>query len=268
MSAPTSRIANNQRVSGAQSIERAFGILRFIAGSGSQGARLIEVVRQTGLARPTVHRILQVLEQEGAVLRAPQGKRYVIGPELALLGLSTALRELRSAASPFLRRLCDEVGDAVFLSVASGLDTVCADRKIGAFPIQVLSIDIGSRRPLGVSVNGMAILSRLKEQKTEEILNANVERFAAYNVPLETVAERVRLARERGYVHVEAALVKNTRAVAVPILSSAGAPVAAVSTIAISRRIPAQRLPTLVSLLRATAEDISQSLHQAAIRRR
>jgi DNA-binding IclR family transcriptional regulator len=212
--------------------------------------------------------MLQVLEKEGAVLRPPEGKRYVIGAELALLGLSTALRELRSAASPFLQRLCEEVGDAVFMSVASGLDTVCADRRIGAFPIQVLSIDIGSRRPLGVSVNGVAILSRFSEDRAQEIVAANADRFGPYNVSQATVAERVGQARDLGYVYAEAALVRNTRAVAVPILSSAGTPVAALSTIAITRRIPVQRVPKLISLLKAAAKDISLSLHEAAKRKR
>jgi len=212
--------------------------------------------------------MLHVLEKEGAVVRAPEGKRYVIGPEVTLLGLSTALRAFRSLASPHLRRLCDNVGDAVFLSVPSGLDTVCTDRKIGAFPIQVLSIDIGSRRPLGVSVNGTAILSRLPDEQVRRILEANASRFVPYNASVPTLLDRVQCARALGYVYVDAAIVKNTRAVAVPICDAAGAPVAAISTIAITRRIPRQRVSTLVSLLKATADDISRSLRPAAKRKR
>jgi DNA-binding IclR family transcriptional regulator len=254
--------------SGAQAIERAFAILRFVAGTGKLGARLSDVVAHTGLAQPTVHRMLRALESEGAVLRSLEGKRYVIGPELTLLGLSTGLRELRSVASPFLERLCTEVGDAVFMSIASGRETVCADRRIGSYPIQVISIDIGSRRPLGVSVNGIAILSRLDPEKTQHIIDANAERFGDFNVPKRLVEERVEQARQRGYVYVEAALVKNTRAVSVPVVSVAGTPIAAISTIAITRRIPAQRVGKLVSLLRTTADDISRSVQEASTRRR
>lgn len=256
------------KLTGAQSIQRAFEVLRFIASNDSRGVRLTEVAAATGLALPTAHRILHVLEEEGAVARAPEGKRYVIGPEVTLLGLSTALRAFRSLASPHLRHLCDKVGDAVFLSLPSGLDTVCTDRKIGAFPIQVLSIDIGSRRPLGVSVNGTAILSRLPEERARRILEANASRFEPYKASIATLLERVRRARALGYVYVDAAIVKNTRAVAVPICDAAGAPIAAISTIAITRRIPRPRVPTLVSLLKATAEDVSRSLQEAARRRR
>lgn len=63
---------------------------------------LAEVVQATGLTRPTVHRIVHVLIEEGIVERHDRTGRYAIGnqvPELAL-----ARPGLRRCWSPQVRR--------------------------------------------------------------------------------------------------------------------------------------------------------------------
>ena len=255
-------------ITGAQSIHRAFAVLRLLASSGSGGLRLTEIARDLDLSAPTAYRILRVLVEEGAVERLPSGRRYVVGAEVALLGLSTRARmTLQTIAAPILDRLCQEAGDAVFLTVRSGYDSVCADRKIGTYPVQVLSIGIGSRRPLGVSVGGMAILSALSAAKSGAILDANAARFEPYRIGVSTLAERLAASRERGYVYADPAIVRGTRAVAVPVLDAVGNPVAAISTIAIRQRIPASRVASLTGQLRGAAGDLSRALAETARRR-
>lgn len=254
------------RQTGTQSIERAFDILRAIAAGSPGGLRLKEIAEGAGLAGPTAHRILMTLQNGGLVERKRGGSRYVIGSELTLLGLSSRFRRFGELAAPTLRALSVEVDDAVFLSVRSELDTVCADRKIGSYPIQVLSIEIGSRRPLGISANGVAMLSRLPQSEAESILAANAERLAVYKTPLSVLAERIEEARARGHVHIERATVRGTSAIAYPICDSAGRPIAAVSTIALRSRQSARRIPGLVSLLREAANEIAVSVSRQSIK--
>lgn len=249
MNKPSERI-------GTQTIERALDILRFIAMSSSAGVRLKEVAEGLDLPASTVHRILKTLCAGGLVERKHDGARYFIGSELALLGLSSSMRRFRERAAPTLRAVSDAVGDAVFLSVRSDLDTVCADRKIGTYPIQVLSIEIGSRRPLGISANSVAILSRMQPEAAQEIVMQNMDRLASFNPPVDVLIERINEARKRGYVHIGQAIVKGTSAIALPILDVAGRPVAAVSTIAMASRQPPNRIPHLVSLLSDAAKEI------------
>lgn len=257
--------APTNAVTGAQSIHRAFSVLRLLANSGAGGMRLTEIAQDLGLSPPTAYRILRVLMEEGAVERLLPGRRYVVGAEVALLGLSTRARlSLQEIADPILGRLCQEVGDAVFLTVRSGYDSVCADRKIGTYPVQVLSIGVGSRRPLGVSVGAMAILSALPPAKATTILKANAARFEPYKVTLDTLMERLAVAREKGYVYADPAIVRSTRAVAVPVCDAAGNPAAAISTIAIRQRLPASRTTTLVTLLRRAAGELSEALSARA----
>ncbi|MWB79142.1 helix-turn-helix domain-containing protein [Pseudooceanicola sp. 216_PA32_1] len=245
--------------SGTQSVDRAFDILDAIARSSPSGASLKHVCETTGLTKPTVHRILVTLQERG-IVEKQLDLRYHVGRELTLLGLSSELRRFRELASPALSQLSDAIGDAVFLSVRSGLDTVCADRRIGSFPIQVLSIEIGSRRPLGISANSVAILSRVSRAQAEEVLTQNVDRLRAYGVPMQTLRDRISDARRRGYTVLPRAIAKGTSAIAFPITDVLGRPVAAISTIAISSRQRGARVGALVDLLGAATAEISLAI--------
>ncbi|WP_346893813.1 IclR family transcriptional regulator [uncultured Roseibium sp.] len=259
-------MTENTKLAGAQSIDRAFDILHLIAAASPQGIRLKDICSGTGLAQSTVHRILAKLQERGLIERIPGGARYIIGGELTLLGLSSGVRRFRELAGPTLRGLSDQVGDAVFLTVRSGLDTVCADRKIGSFPIQVLSIEIGSRRPLGISANSVAMLSRMPEAEVTNILEQNADRLSPFKTPRAVLQERIATARQRGYVHIAQAIVKGTSAIGMPVCDVVGRPIAAISTIAILSRQNKSRVPDLVSLLQKAAQTISELSHQEAIK--
>ena len=162
-----------RRRSGARS-----PVLRILAAGREDGVPLAEVVQATGLTRPTVHRIVHVLIEEGIVERHGRTGRYAIGnqvPELALARPRPS--PLLVAAGPSLRRASAEIGDTLFLTVRTGNDTLCVDRRIGAYPIQVLSIEVGARRPLGVSSAGVAILAALPAPDARKIVAANEKRF-------------------------------------------------------------------------------------------
>ena len=67
------------RTEGAQSVRRAVAILRILATGQERGVRLTDIVGQSGLNRPTVHRLLRVLAEEGAVEQDPDSRRYLVG---------------------------------------------------------------------------------------------------------------------------------------------------------------------------------------------
>src|SRR5205085_5714773 len=130
-------------------------------------------------------------------------------PELALARPSRS--PLLAAADEVLRRTLRQVGDTLFLTVRTGNDTLCVDRKLGAYPIQVLSIEIGARRPLGVSSAGVAILAALPAPEARKIVLANETRFGAYRTDTATVLGQVQLARRRGYNLRDVGLVQGTK---------------------------------------------------------
>ena len=145
---------------GGQSIRRAVAVLRTLAIGGERGVPMAEVVQATSFARPTVHRIVHVLIEEGIVERSERTGNYVVGRQVPELALARPSRlPLMVAAEPHLAAASAQLGDTLFLTVRTGFDTLCVARRIGSYPIQVLSIEVGVRRPLGVSSAGVAILA-------------------------------------------------------------------------------------------------------------
>ena len=69
---------------------RALSLLEMIVGSESP-VSLAEAVSHTGLPKPTVHRVLVLLERAGMLLREPNTKRYSPGRRLSSLALDTLL---------------------------------------------------------------------------------------------------------------------------------------------------------------------------------
>ena len=166
---------------GGQAIRRAVAVLRTLAVGGERGVPLAEIVQATSLARPTVHRIVHVLIEEGIVERSERTGNYVVGRQVPELALARPSRSpLLIAAEPHLAAASAQLGDTLFLTVRTGLDTLCVARRIGSYPIQVLSIEVGVRRPLGVSSAGVAILAAMPAPEARKIVLANEARFGAY----------------------------------------------------------------------------------------
>jgi DNA-binding IclR family transcriptional regulator len=254
-------------VDGTQSIHRALRVLRLLASSAASGMRLVDLAHSAGLHHSTTHRILRALEEEGLVERLTNSRRYTIGSEVVWLGLGASSRfPIANAAARALDRLSEQVGDAV-LSVYSGNDSICADRRIGSYPIQVLSIAIGSRRPLGVSQGGRAILAFLPPRVAQKAIAANADRYTQHDLAPETIVENIKLARAQGYICSDGVTVKGTRVVAVPVLDIRGVAVAAISVIAVRHRLPASRVRVVVDSLKAAAKEISQVLPLTAANR-
>jgi DNA-binding IclR family transcriptional regulator len=246
---------------GAQAVRRAVSILRVLATGQERGVRLTDIVGQTGLNRPTVHRILRVLVEEGAVEQDAQTRRYMVGQEVSLLGLARTSRfPVRAAADPYLRHLADEVGDTIFLTIRSGSDSICIDRKTGDYPVKVLSLEVGGRRPLGVGVAGVSLLAGMPAAEATEIVKQNAQRFAAHDLTAARVLERVRAARTRGYAYADAGLMKGTRALALAVHAPDGEAVAAVSVAALADRLSARRLPGVLESLREQCALVERRL--------
>ncbi|MHC8944351.1 IclR family transcriptional regulator [Advenella incenata] len=243
----------------SQTVSRAMQILRLVACGQEHGVRLTDIVNISGLNRPTARRILKTLLVEQAVEQDPLTRRYLIGNELTLLGLARRKRfPLLSAAPTCLGHLAQSIGDTAFLSIRHRLDSICIARQTGHHPIQVLSIDVGARRPLGAGVSGVAILSCLSQDDLRQIIVANAKRLAQSSLTPEQLMDRVQLAKERGYAYVQNGVMSGTSAVAVPVVNAAGQAQAALTITAMSNRLDTSRLAYVVEQMKGQAEQLSR----------
>ena len=249
--------SEDKSASGAQTVRRALALLRLIACGQERGVRLVDLERMSGLNRPTVHRLLKTLVQEGAVEQDSETRRYLIGQEISLLGLARTRRfPLLTLADPYMSELADQVGDTVFLSIRHGHDSICIGRRTGSHPIQVLSIEVGVRRPLGVGVSGVALLASLGREESVELVRGNAARLEVMGERVEDVIARVEVARREGIAHAAMGLMPGTSAVAVPVLTEGGVALGAITVTAMAedgadcRHCPHLRHPADRRLLR------------------
>ncbi|MCA0325842.1 MAG: IclR family transcriptional regulator [Proteobacteria bacterium] len=244
---------------GAQAVRRALAVLRIVAASQEQGARLLDVAYATGLNRATVHRLLQVLVEEGAVEQDPATRRYLIGGEVSLMGLARVARfPIRGMAAPHLQALSETEGETSFLTIRNGDDSVCLARHPGSYVIKVLSIEVGARRPLGVGVSGLILLGHLPEDEREAILQRNARRLQSLHLDVDELRQRARLVQRRGHAFAPAGLVRGTRALAVPVQHPDGRMLAGLAVTAIKDRLPDERVPQLVQVMQRHARQIAE----------
>lgn len=253
---------------GAQSVRRALAVLRVLATGQERGVRLTDVVAHTGLNRPTVHRILRVLVEEGAVEQDPASRRYLIGGEVSLLGLARSTRfPIRAIAEPHLRHLSEILGDTAFLTIRNGADSVCIDRRPGSFPVKVLSIEIGARRPLGVGVSGLVLLASLPAEEAAEVVRRNARRLQALHIDPAELLERAVRTRAQGYAYAPVGVVPGSRAVAVPVRLADARTVAGLAIATITERLPDERVATVVAQMKERAALIGAQAAELAHRK-
>jgi len=248
--------------SGTQSIQRAARLLRELAARNRQGMRLIDVAQSSGLRRPTVHRMLKCLAAENLVSQDPQSRRYFLGPLVFELGITAGPRfNIRDLCTDALDRLAAETGDTVFLTIRSGDDSLCVDRREGAFPIKTFTVDVGVRRPLGVGAGGLAILTALPEEEIEEVIDRIAGRLSAFGrLNAAELRALVKRARKVGYVLNDVRTLSGVTAIGVPIFDAAERPIAAISTSAITARMTATRQRELADLIRREIRGIEKQL--------
>lgn len=250
---------------GAQSVRRAMIVLRLLAWGQEQGVRLADVAVMAGLSRPTAHRLLRVLVDECALEQDPLTRRYLIGPEMTLLGIARSSGlALRQVSQPYLNALAEQVGDAVFLTVRQGDDSVCIGRVLGHHAIQVLSINVGVRRPLGASVSGIVLLAGLPVKEAARRLQANAQRLRHAGRDAADVQSRVDASRAQGFTYAVEGVIPGTRALAVPVQDAAGAVVAAMSVAALAPRLDTKRLPAVRAAMMAQSAMVTRRLEEIA----
>lgn len=253
----------DDRPDGAQSIRRAFLVLRILATAGASGLALTELARAAGLARPTAHRFLAALTAEGMVEQRPRTRRYALAMHLDLAPRA-ASSPLVSAAATVLSEAAEEIGDTLFLTVRAGLETVCVARRLGSYPIQVLALEAGASRPLGVSSAGIAMLGTLRPAAARRLIVQNERHLPSYGMTVEKSLAEVAQARADGYALRERGLVAGTRAASVAFGRHYAQAWAALTVAAVSRRMQPQRLAIIIERLKSYAERIEQSLKAGA----
>ncbi|TLH64025.1 IclR family transcriptional regulator [Mycolicibacterium phocaicum] len=172
-------MAGNVSVGGASVASRTLSLL------GAFDARhrrltLTEMARRADLPVPTAYRLVNELQQWGALSRTSSGD-YVIGRRLWDVGLLAPMQTgLREVASPFLHDLYGATLATVHLAVREGNQALYLDRLAGHASVPVVS-KIGSRLPLHATGVGKVLLAHAPAELQSEVLG-HLKRITPHTV--------------------------------------------------------------------------------------
>jgi DNA-binding IclR family transcriptional regulator len=244
-----------------QNIGRATMVLTALAANSAEGLRLTDVVNATSLGKATVHRVLSGLVAHGLVDQEKSTGRFYLS--LKLIGWAMAAGDrfgLARLAGPALVRLSQRTQDTIYLSLRSGDEAICIERREGSFPIKTLTLRVGDRRPLGVGAGSLAMLAFLPDEEVERVLASQAAEMPRYGMDEMTLRDMITRSRELGYTLNDERLIQGMSAVGLPIRRPNGQPFAAISVAAISSRLQLPRRDSIVASLRQEAEQIEEEL--------
>lgn len=258
---------NAQKAGEHRNIGRLLSILDALSRASARGLRLTDVAEASELGKTTAHRILGGLINQNLVEQDPETGRYFIG--VKMLSWATAARDrfsLVRLVEPALVRISRQTQDTIYLVVRSGDEIVCLDCREGSFPIKVLTLNVGDRRPLGIGAGSLAIMAALPDSEVNRIFVSNAEAMAAYPFDEVRLRQMIGATRQNGYayndVHVLQGLENLTEmaGIGVPIRKRDGTPVAALHLTSVTSRLASPRRDNLVATLRQEAHQIETEL--------
>ncbi|WP_416430007.1 IclR family transcriptional regulator [Paenarthrobacter nicotinovorans] len=252
-------------VQGAQVVGRVALLLRLV-GRKPEGTSLAGLVRESGLTRPTVHRLLTSLAAEGLLEHDSNSGKWVLGPEIFLLGSVAAARfPMEDIARPSLRRLAAETGESAFFSIRRGNETVCVLREEGSFPVRSFVLHEGVRFPLGIASAGTAIMAFLPLEEQESLLAdwpAHAGGFAPGH-PADVVRDNLEQTRLTGYSVNPGLILEGSWGMGAAVFDPQGRPAWALSLTGIEPRFRPDRQEFLGKLLLEEAHRMTARLHGA-----
>ncbi|HRY53497.1 MAG TPA: IclR family transcriptional regulator [Spirochaetia bacterium] len=234
-----------------RSLERALSLLSILEETGKP-LTLTEISTKAQLQKPTVQRLLGVLERYGYAERSHN--RYHLGPVVLPLAYSYIMgNELSRVALPVLQELASVSQETASLFVRIGYYRVAVQRVEGIHPLRY-ALPIGRRLPLHMGVGKVLAAALPADELAEMVAGLGEVRYARGETVsgAELLAEFARV-REQGY-----ALSRNERemgvaSVAAPVFDASQHVAAAISVAGSTDRIDSKVDSIILEVRRAAA---------------
>lgn len=231
-----------------------------------------EVAARTGLARPTVRRILLTLEELGYVRSSRAG--FCLTPRVVELGMayvhSTGLWDV---ARPHMEALVERTGESSSIAQLDGGDILYVAR-VAVPKIIALSVTIGTRFPVASTSMGKVLLAALGPAEVDAaIAEPSRSGVAVRHTPDRAELEReLAETRERGWCLTDEALAAGVRSVAAPLRGADGTVVAAMNVTVHAAETSVEKLldehlPQLLSAAAAISDDFARRGAVPAVQR-
>jgi IclR family transcriptional regulator, pca regulon regulatory protein len=218
-----------------------------------------DAAQASGTSRASARRCLLTLTGLGYL--EFDGKYFRPQPRLlALSGAYSGARSLPEIARPFLKAARDELRESISLAVLDR-DTALFVARAEAERLVTTGISVGTRIDLYCSATGRVLLSAWTDERVAVYLDrGKFEARTKYALTRKSaLRDAVRDAKILGYATTDQELEIGLRSIAVPVVDSRGAILAAMSASASSARVSIQQMVKgFLPVLRASADGLGR----------
>lgn len=233
---------------------KAFSILEIVS-AARQPLSMADIVRRTGLTKPTAHRITTLLSEMGFIERDGARSGFIEGPRLIALALSTlssaAPRSLRHAV---LRSVSEATGETCNFGILDGSEVVYLDRVEAKWPLG-LRFEAGSRVPAHCTAIGKLLLSQLPQRERRAVIaamplarytRATLTEVSQLDEALEAIAQtRVGIDNQE--------FIDGVVCVSVPVMTDEGRVIGGIAVSAPEARVSLDQALSFVPIMREAA---------------
>ncbi|MGH3492738.1 MAG: IclR family transcriptional regulator [Sciscionella sp.] len=237
---------------------RLFSLLELIAAK-DELVTLQGLVAETGLPKPTLHRMLQQLETAGLLIRQADGRHFGTGARLRRLAENLLLNATHHGARhAVLRHLVDELGESCNITTLSGNEIVYLDRVQTPEPLRFY-LRPGSRVPTHCSASGKMILSQMSPAQRRKLLaHAPLRRYTSNTITdLDQLEQEFQRVRRDGFALDDEEFLPGLVCVAVLVPNPVGRSNLAVAVQAPVMRLTADKALTALPALQRAVHSVA-----------
>jgi len=220
-----------------------------------------EVGQRTTMTRTAARRYLLTLQHLGYI--AGDGKQYWLTPRVLRLGHSyIESARLPRIVQPFLQRISLGTGEAAYLAVLDGDDSVYIARS-GQHRHMNTGYVLGSRLPARVTAAGLLLLALQGDAALEQWLQRqHLTAFTQYTIADKALLhEALRRVRAQNWIVAEQLLDLDFRGIAVPLRDRHGSVLGALSvTMPIRQESQDNAIGRVLPVLQETAQVMRELL--------
>lgn len=219
MATGTSNGWRPESAGGTEAADRVADVLLLFAQSDLP-LGVTQIARSLSLSKAVVHRILQSLSSRSLVQVVSGNSTYALGPAATSLGTRAwSQLDVRSLASPILRKLRDATRETTTLSVLVGDQRIYLDQFESPQEVKMV-VELGPRFPLHSGASSRSILAHLPQAFTDEAVRQlqGIDR----DLDLEEYLHRLEVIRLKGYAVSQNERKTGAASVAAPFFDAAG----------------------------------------------
>ena len=258
MEQPSTQWNADQRTPSLSTLDRGLDVLESILAHAPE-AGLASTALDTGLPKPTVHRILAQLVRRGYVVPVRPGT-YGPGPQaFAAATVAGSASDFSSTALRHLEQLRTATPETIHVAVRVGHRAVYLSKLEAQRPYKMASA-IGTSLNLHSTAIGKAILAYAPDSENVVATLALQSKTPRTITTRDALRRELEWVRNHGYALDNEENEEGVRCVAAAVFDASGAPVGGISVSAPTFNFPQSVITALLPSLLSTAKQISAAV--------